>query len=46
MDTILMNSEDPKTFKRHTLLLNLTRKIDLQGGKNQILVSTYVEKQI
>ena len=37
MNTVLMNSENSKTFDPHRLLLNLTDKIDLRR-KNNILI--------
>ena len=44
MDTIFINSENSRTFEYHALMLKLTVKLDLIGGKKvllyQILVST------
>ena len=37
MDTIFMNTENSKTSKPHVLVLNLTDKIDLRGGKGVAL---------
>ena len=33
MDTILMNSENSKTFEPNTLILKLTDKLDLRRGE-------------
>ena len=39
MDTILMNSENSKTFKPHILKLKLTSKLDLRTGEKVIALS-------
>ena len=36
MDTILMNSENSKTYKPHVLILTLTDKLDLRRGEKSI----------
>ena len=39
MDTIFMNSENSKTSKSHVVILKLTDKLDLRGGKKNIALS-------
>ena len=39
MDTILMNSENSKTSKRHVLIQKLTNKLDLRMGEKVIALS-------
>ena len=39
MDTILMNSENSKTSKRHVLIQKLTNKLDLRMGGKVIALS-------
>ena len=50
MNTIFMNSENSKTSKPHVLILNITDKIDLRGGKKSIALWTlsiyYISKNI
>ena len=42
MDTIFMNSENSKTFKKNVLLLKLTNKLDLRiGEKVYCLIKSY-----
>ena len=40
MDTTFMNSENSKISKPHVLILNLTDKIDLRGGKNHCFIKS------
>ena len=35
MDTIFMNSENSRTSEYHILVLKLTDKLDLRGGKKK-----------
>ena len=39
MNTIFMNSTNSKTSDPHTLLLNLTEKIDLKGSDKYVALS-------
>ena len=39
MNTIFMNSENRKTYKRHVLKLKLTSKLDLKIGEKVIALS-------
>ena len=41
MDTILMNSENSKTFNLHILILKLANKLDLRIGKKVIALSNF-----
>ena len=41
MDTILMNSENNKTFEPHVLILKLTDKLDLRRGEKSIGLSNF-----
>ena len=39
MDTILMNSENSRTFEYHVLMLKLTDKLDLRRGLKSVALS-------
>ena len=39
MDTLFMNSGDSKTSDRHSLLLNLSNKINLKGNDKYVVLS-------
>ena len=42
MDTILMNSENPKKSDPHRLLINLTDKINLKRSNTYVALSNVV----
>ena len=50
MDTIFMNSDNSRTFEYHVLVLKLTDKLDLRGGRKSVALSNlsiyYIWKNI